>query len=113
MTSATSTSILFTPRQGSIVVSAAANAEGGLELSVADTGIGIEARDTRRIFEPFVQLGRDKGLSGEGTGLGLPLSKELVELHGGTISLTSELGKGTTVVVAFPPSRTTAKRAAA
>ena len=108
-----SNAVKFTPRQGSIVVSAAANAEGGLELSVADTGIGIEARDTRRIFEPFVQLGRDKGLSGEGTGLGLPLSKELVELHGGTISLTSELGKGTTVVVAFPPSRTTAKRAAA
>jgi PAS domain S-box-containing protein len=108
-----SNAVKFTPRGGSVRVSAASSAEGGLVLTVADTGIGIEAADISRVFEPFVQLGRDKGISGEGTGLGLPLVKELVELHGGTISLTSQPGVGTKVTVAFPPARTIAKRAAA
>ncbi len=108
-----SNAVKFTPRGGSVRVSAAANAEGGLVLTVADTGIGIEAADIPRVFEPFVQLGRDKGISGEGTGLGLPLCKELVELHGGTISLTSQPGLGTTVTAAFPPGRTVGKRVAA
>ncbi|MGH7003602.1 MAG: PAS domain-containing sensor histidine kinase, partial [Alphaproteobacteria bacterium] len=108
-----SNAVKFTPRHGTIAVSAAANAEGGLELSVTDTGIGIEPRDIPRVFEPFIQLGRDKSISGEGTGLGLPLCKELVELHGGVITLVSEPGKGTTVTAVFPPARTAAKRAAA
>jgi signal transduction histidine kinase len=82
-------------------------------LSVKDTGIGIEPGDIPRVFEPFVQLGRDKGISGEGTGLGLPLCKELVELHGGTIALTSEPGIGTKVTAAFPAARTVPRRAAA
>jgi PAS domain S-box-containing protein len=108
-----SNAVKFTPARGSVVVSAAASPEGGLVLAVRDTGIGIEAEDIARVFEPFVQLGRDKGVSGEGTGLGLPLSKELVELHGGTIALASEPGRGTVVTAAFPPARTVAKRAAA
>jgi PAS domain S-box-containing protein len=108
-----SNAVKFTREGGSVRVAAAANADGGLVLTVADTGIGIEAVDIPRVFEPFVQLGRDKGISGEGTGLGLPLCKELVELHGGTISLTSEPGAGTTVTAVFPPVRTVAKRAAA
>ncbi len=106
-----SNAVKFTPRGGSVRVSATATAEGGLLLAVADTGIGIEAADIPRVFEPFVQLGRDKTISGEGTGLGLPLCKELVELHGGTIALTSQPGVGSTVTAAFPPARTVAKRA--
>jgi signal transduction histidine kinase len=108
-----SNAVKFTPRGGSVRVAAAAGAEGGLVLTVSDTGIGIDAADIARVFEPFVQLGRDKGISGEGTGLGLPLCKELVELHGGTVSLTSQPGVGTKVSAAFPASRTIAKRAAA
>jgi PAS domain S-box-containing protein len=108
-----SNAVKFTHRGGSVQVSAATNAEGGLLLTVADTGIGIEAADIARVFEPFVQLGRDKATSGEGTGLGLPLCKELIELHGGTISLASQPGVGTTVTAAFPKARTAAKRAAA
>ena len=108
-----SNAVKFTPRGGTVRVSAARAADGGLILGVADTGIGIEARDIPRVFEPFVQLGRDKGISGEGTGLGLPLCKELVELHGGTISLASEVGAGTKVSAIFPPARTVTKRAAA
>jgi len=108
-----SNAVKFTPRGGTVTVSAAANSDGGLELSVVDTGIGIDPRDIPRVFEPFVQLGRDKAVSGEGTGLGLPLCKELVEMHGGVISLASEIGTGTTVTAIFPPSRSAAKRAAA
>jgi PAS domain S-box-containing protein len=108
-----SNAVKFTPRAGSVRVGAGTAADGGLALTVADTGIGIEPADIPRVFEPFVQLGRDKGISGEGTGLGLPLCKELVELHGGTISLTSQPGVGTKVTASFPPGRTVAKRAAA
>ncbi len=100
--------VKFTPRGGRVVVGANRTAEGGLCLSVTDTGIGIEPKDIPRVFEPFVQLGRVKEVSGEGTGLGLPLCKELVELHGGTLALASQVGKGTTVLVTFPPSRTIA-----
>ncbi|MCW5771511.1 MAG: PAS domain S-box protein [Rhodospirillaceae bacterium] len=108
-----SNAVKFTPKGGAVVVSAASNAAGGLELRVSDTGIGISADDLQRVFEPFVQIGRAKELSGEGTGLGLPLCKELVELHGGTIALESEVGRGTIVTASFPPERTVAKRVAA
>jgi signal transduction histidine kinase len=108
-----SNAVKFTPRAGSVRVGAAVAADGGLVLTVADTGIGIEPADVPRVFEPFVQLGRDKSISGEGTGLGLPLCKELVELHGGTIALGSHPGVGTKVTASFPPGRTVAKRAAA
>ncbi len=108
-----SNAVKFTPRGGTVRVSAVPAPDGGLSLSVTDTGIGIEPDDIPRVFEPFVQLGRDKGISGEGTGLGLPLCKELVELHGGTIALTSDPGVGTRVAASFPPTRTVPRRAAA
>ncbi|MFO0986783.1 MAG: PAS domain-containing sensor histidine kinase [Alphaproteobacteria bacterium] len=108
-----SNAVKFTPSGGTVRVSVASGADGGLVISVADTGIGMEADDIPRVFEPFVQLGRDKGISGEGTGLGLPLCKELVELHGGTMSLVSQPGAGTMVAAAFPPGRTVPRRAAA
>ncbi|RQP22852.1 hybrid sensor histidine kinase/response regulator [Piscinibacter terrae] len=73
-----------------------------LELAVIDSGIGIAADDMGRLFRPFSQL--DSGLSRkyEGTGLGLVLVKQLVELHGGAVAVTSELGKGTTFKVWLP-----------
>jgi signal transduction histidine kinase len=108
-----SNAVKFTPHGGAVRVAATCATDGGLVLSVTDTGIGIEAGDISRVFEPFVQLGRDKGVSGEGTGLGLPLCKELVEMHGGTISLSSQPGVGTRVTAAFPPGRTAPRRAAA
>jgi len=107
-----SNAVKFTPEGGSVRVSASVSAENRLLVTVADTGIGIETADIPRIFEPFVQLGRDKSTAGEGTGLGLPLVKELVELHGGVIALTSQLGVGTSVTAAFPPARTIARRTA-
>ena len=66
----------------------------------------IEADNIEEAREPCGQVGDIYTRPFEGTGLGLPLAKSLVELHGGSISLESQLGKGTTVTVRFPPERT-------
>ncbi len=105
-----SNAVKFTPRGGRVTVSAGCMAENCLFLRVADTGIGIAAADIPRVFEPFVQLGRVKQVAGEGTGLGLPLCRELVERHGGRLTMESAVGKGTTVEALFPASRTVARR---
>ena len=73
---------------------------------VEDTGIGIEAGNIEKALAPFGQVGDIYSRTFEGTGLGLPLVKSLAELHGGSLSLESQPGKGTTVTVRFPPERT-------
>jgi len=73
---------------------------------VKDTGVGMSPADIPRALEPFTQLDNRFARRYEGTGLGLPLTRSLVELHGGTLRLESALGEGTTVIVTFPPSRT-------
>jgi signal transduction histidine kinase len=73
---------------------------------MSDTGIGIAACDQARVFEPFIQAEAGLAKTHQGTGLGLPISKKLIELHGGSISLKSALGEGTTVTVRFPAERT-------
>ena len=80
----------------------------GIIGAVRDNGIGIDAQQIEEILEPFKQA--DNGLSRdyEGTGLGLPISKALAELHGGALEINSAPGKGTRVTVSFPASRTTA-----
>ncbi|MCA9563739.1 MAG: response regulator, partial [Myxococcales bacterium] len=99
-----SNAVKFTPEQGSVHVEVKRVADS-LELSVADTGIGIEADQIGLLFEPFVQL--DGGISRrfEGTGLGLALVKNLVELHGGTIGVESKVGEGSRFWVRIPLSR--------
>ena len=80
-------------------------ASGELLIRVADTGIGVPAEAQQRLFDPFERAHR-AGVAGvEGTGLGLAITKGLVLLHGGTIALDSEVGRGTTVTVALPASR--------
>ena len=79
---------------------------GGLKIAVADTGIGIEPGDLSRILLPFEQVKDRMKHTTQGTGLGLALSKSLTELHGGTLSLESEPGVGTTVTLRFLPERT-------
>lgn len=74
-----------------------------LEISVSDTGIGIEQEDIERIFNPFEQADSSKSKRYQGTGLGLSLTKRLVELHGGSIRAESEgEGKGSTFRVIIP-----------
>jgi signal transduction histidine kinase len=94
-----SNAIKFTPAGGSVGVTSA-RLDGEVRVSVADTGPGIAAEDQERIFEEFQQT--DLGAQREGTGLGLALSKRLIELHGGRIWVESELGKGSTFVFALP-----------
>ena len=95
-----SNAVKFTPAGGAVDVSAA-RANGEVRVSVADTGPGIAAVDHERIFEEFQQT--EAGVEQrEGTGLGLALSKRLVELHGGRIWVDSELGHGSTFVFTLP-----------
>jgi signal transduction histidine kinase len=96
-----SNAVKFTPEGGRVSVAAKANGEA-IEISVADTGIGIAPEDQQAVFEEFKQVGRDYTRKAEGTGLGLALTKRFVELHGGTISLTSALGKGSTFTFTLP-----------
>jgi len=95
-----SNAVKFTPAGGAIDVRAT-RANGEVSVSVADTGPGIAGEDLRRVFEEFQQT--EAGIErGEGTGLGLALSKRLVELHGGRIWVDSELGRGSTFVFTLP-----------
>jgi signal transduction histidine kinase len=95
-----SNAVKFTPTGGAVDVSAA-QVNGEVMVSVADTGPGLAPEDHERIFEEFQQA--EAGVEQrEGTGLGLALSKRLVELHGGRIWVDSELGKGSTFVFTLP-----------
>jgi signal transduction histidine kinase len=96
-----SNAVKFTPEGGRVEVRAARN-NGALEIAVSDTGIGIAPEDRETIFEEFRRVGRDQAQQVEGTGLGLSLAKRLVELHGGRISVESEVGRGSTFTVSLP-----------
>jgi signal transduction histidine kinase len=96
-----SNAVKFTPEGGRIGVGAGIS-NGTVEISVSDTGIGISPEDQGAIFDEFRQAkGKNKGKS-EGTGLGLTLAKRFVELHGGTIRVESEVGKGSTFTFTLP-----------
>jgi PAS domain S-box-containing protein len=96
----------FTKHGGTIAISVDRAPDGGMRIRVADNGIGMDEGDIVRAMEPFGQVRHSPDVAHGGTGLGLPLAKKFVELHGGTLSLTSKLGKGTIVTIAFPPERT-------
>jgi signal transduction histidine kinase len=96
-----SNAVKFTPEGGRIGINAR-QADGSVEISVSDTGIGISPEDQAKIFEEFRQVGSDYAHKVEGTGLGLTLAKKFVELHGGRIWVTSELGKGSTFSFTLP-----------
>lgn len=98
-----SNAIKFTPDGGRITV-AAAPVNGGAEarIAVTDTGIGIAAEDQPKLFQEFSQLDASASRKYEGTGLGLALSRRLIELHGGAIGVESEMGKGSTFWFTLP-----------
>ncbi|MGC2856825.1 PAS domain S-box protein [Novispirillum sp. DQ9] len=95
--------IKFTPSGGHVMLAAWRDDAGGLMVEVADTGIGMRPEDIPTALKPFHQIDSRLARRYEGTGLGLPLTKAFVELHGGTMDITSALGKGTTVTLRFPP----------
>ena len=88
-------------------------AEGGVNFEVADTGIGMEEETIAAALEPFRQLDGSLARRFEGTGLGLSIARALCELHGGTLSIVSAVGAGTTVTVSLPPSRSEKARLSA
>jgi signal transduction histidine kinase len=96
-----SNAVKFTPEGGRIGINAR-QADGSVEISVSDTGIGISPEDQPKIFEEFRQVGSDYAHKVEGTGLGLTLAKKFVELHGGRIWVESEVGKGSRFIFTLP-----------
>lgn len=93
--------IKFTPERGVVTIAVEAKS-AGLIVRVSDTGIGISQDDIQRLAQPFEQIDSQHSRQHEGTGLGLALSKSLVELHGGNFSIESVVGQGTTVIFTLP-----------
>ena len=98
--------IKFTPQGGSIVVKVGWTGAGGQYVSIKDTGPGIPPEEIPVVLSSFGRGSLAQKNAEEGTGLGLPIVKGLVELHGGQFRLTSKLRQGTEAVVIFPPERT-------
>ena len=96
-----SNAVKFTPQGGSVRLAARPNGTA-IEVSVADTGVGIAPEDQALVFEEFRQVGADSARKAEGTGLGLALAKKFIELHGGTIRLDSAPGRGSTFTFTLP-----------
>lgn len=96
-----SNAISYTPNQGVIYISAAKTSSTVL-TEIRDTGIGIEASEIPRIFERFYRVDKARSRNSGGTGLGLAIVKHLVEAHKGSISVKSEVGKGTSFIIELP-----------
>ena len=105
LTNLMTNAIKFTPEDGEVKISAQIDTFGHLCIAIADTGVGIAAEDIPMALAPFGQIESSLSRSTQGTGLGLPLTKALVELHGGELQIASEVGKGTTVTVVLPAER--------
>jgi two-component system, cell cycle sensor histidine kinase PleC len=100
-----SNAIKFSHENGEVRISFGGSAEQGLLLRIADDGIGIEAKDIDRVMRPFEQVEDTYSRRNGGTGLGLPYAKKMVEIHGGRLTLKSEINRGTTVTIELPPWR--------
>jgi len=101
-----SNAVKFTPKGGQVTLEAKVDGDNAMVWKVVDTGVGIATTDLSRVVKPFEQVRDNAALAHEGTGLGLYLTTALTKLHDGTFEIKSEVGKGTTVTVKFPPERT-------
>jgi len=101
-----SNAVKFTPHGGTITLEIGCADDGAVIIVVRDTGVGMARGDIKKALEPFGQVGDVLTRETGGTGLGLPLTLALVELHGATLSIDSEPGTGTTVTIRFPADRT-------
>ncbi len=106
-----SNALKFTPAGGTLRVTLACDADG-LEIVFADNGIGMSPDQIPIALEPFGQVDGRLNRRHEGTGLGLPLCCRFAEAHGGSLTIESALGEGTSVTVRFPPERVRKARAA-
>jgi signal transduction histidine kinase len=93
--------IKFTPAGGRVGISAEING-GGLQIRIRDTGIGMRAEDIPLVLQPFYRVHSALDSKHQGAGLGLPFAKSVVELHGGTLAIESQLDAGTTVTITLP-----------
>lgn len=100
-----SNAVKFTPESGEVSVNSWTNDDGSLVVAVSDTGMGMDENEIETALSAFGQVDSGLDRKHEGTGLGLPLTKGLIELHGGTLALKSEKGRGTQVTVTFPKER--------
>ncbi len=100
-----SNALKFTPLSGTVRLAAEPQLDGGLNFVVEDTGIGMAEETVAAALEPFRQLDGRLARRFEGTGLGLSIAKALAELHDGTLTVRSALGKGTTITIKLPASR--------
>ena len=106
-----SNAVKFTPAGGTVTIKTWSRPDSGYIFQIIDTGIGIALQDIPKALSPFGQADSKLARKYEGTGLGLPLTKSLVELSSGSMDLQSEVGVGTTVTVRFPPERIVAAEA--
>lgn len=104
-----SNALKFTPKGGSITITVESSADGGQLISVRDTGPGIPADEIPRVLQAFGQGSLAHETAEGGTGLGLPIVQSLIELHGGTFELLSELRRGTEAIVRLPKTRVLSK----
>jgi signal transduction histidine kinase len=100
-----SNAVKFSRPGGTVRVQSKVLPDGRFQIKVSDTGIGIPADQLERVFDPFVQIDSALDRKYEGTGLGLSLTRRLVELHGGTIELDSTIDVGTTAIIELPAER--------
>ena len=105
-----SNGVKFTPPHGNIRLIGHKLEDGAIQMEVADTGIGMTPQELEVALTPFGQAGTTSTRSHEGTGLGLPLVKDLVELHGGTIKINTRKNIGTSVLITFPVERSGCQR---
>ena len=108
-----SNALKFTPSGGHIEVSARETEDGAIEIAVADDGIGMRPEEVPVALEPFRQLDSRLSRHFEGSGLGLPLAKRLIELHGGSLAIETALEQGTRVTLRLPPERVLRRKPAA
>jgi signal transduction histidine kinase len=101
-----SNAVKFSREGGSVTITSGINAQGGVMIEVADTGIGMTPEQIVRARQPFGQAHASATNTYGGTGLGLPITQRLAELHGGELFIDSQPNEGTTVSIVLPPSRT-------
>jgi signal transduction histidine kinase len=100
-----SNAIKFTPAGGRVTVQAGLDGQGGIRITVADTGIGMSAADIAKAMSPYGQIDSRISRKHQGTGLGLPISRSLAHAHGGELEVDSSPGKGTRISLVLPPQR--------